>query len=118
MHRVTLLVGNSIVRDIDVVRTADGVSTKVRSKSGAYFAEIGDMIEEAANHDDLSSIVVVGGMKEAIDNVSISDFKERTQLLITTANAEAVTVGSMLPWRDHDPQRLAQVNGVIRDTCS
>ena len=66
------------------------------------------------------STVVVGGTKEAIDNVSIDDFKERTQLLITKAKtvAEAVTVGSVLPWRDHDPERLAQVNGVIRDTCS
>ena len=110
---VTLLVGNSLVRDVDVVRTAGGVSTNVRSKSGASFADIGDMIEEAANHDDLSSIVVVGGTKEAMDNVSIDDFKERTQLLISRATtvAEVVTVGSVLPWRDHDPQRLTQVNG-------
>ena len=42
---VTLLVGNSLVRDIDVMRTADGVETNVCSKSGASFAEIGDMIE-------------------------------------------------------------------------
>ena len=55
-----------------------------------------------------------------MDNVSIDDFKERTQLLNSRATtvAEVVTVGSVLPWRDHDPQRLAQVNGVIRDTCS
>ena len=32
---VTLLVGNSLVRDIDVMRTADGVETNVCSKSGA-----------------------------------------------------------------------------------
>ena len=23
----------------------------------------------------------------------------------------------MLPWRDHDPERLAKVNGAIRETC-
>ena len=102
------------------MRTADGVSTNVRSKLGASFSEIGDMIEEAANHNNLNSIVVVGDTKEAIGNVSIDDFKERSQLLITKAKtvAEAVTVGSMLPWRDHDPDTLAQVNGVIRDMCS
>ena len=92
---VTLLVGNSLVRDIDVMRTAEGVSTNVRSKSGASFADIGDMIEEAANHDDFNSIVVVSGTKEAMGKVSNDDFKERTQLLITKAKtvAEAVTVG-------------------------
>ena len=102
------------------MRTAEGVSTNVRSKSDASFLEIGDMIEEAANHDDLNSIVEIGGTKEAMGNVSFDDFKERTQLLITKAKtvAEAVTVGSVLPWRDHDPERLVQVKGIIPDTCS
>ena len=49
---VTLLVGNSLVRDIDVMFTADGAETNVCCKSGASFAEIGDMIDEAANHDN------------------------------------------------------------------
>ena len=46
-------------------------------------------------------------------------FKEITQLLITQAKsvAEGVTVSSVLPWRDHDPERLAKVNGAIRETC-
>ena len=116
---VTLLVGNSLVRDIDVMRTADGVETNVCSKSGASFAEIGDMIIEAANHDTLNGIVVVGGTKEAMGNVPIVELKERTQVLITKAKsvAEAVTVGSVLPWSDHDPERLEKVNGAIRDTC-
>ena len=116
---VTLLVGNSLVRDIDVMLTADGAETNVCCKSGASFAEIGDMIDEAANHDKLNGIVVVGGTKEAMGNVSIDELKERTQLLITKAKsvAEAVTVGSVLPWRDHDPKRLAKVNGAIRETC-
>ena len=67
------------------------------------------MIDEAANHDKWNGIVVVGGTKEAMGNVSIDELKERTQLLITKAKsvAEAVTVGSVLPWRDHDPERLA-----------
>ena len=26
-------------------------------------------------------------------------------------------MGSVLPWRDHDPERLAKVNGAIRETC-
>ena len=51
--------------------TADGAETNVCCKSGASFAEIGDMIDEAANHDKLNGIVVVGGTKEAIGNVSI-----------------------------------------------
>ena len=77
------------------------------------------MIVEAANHDKLNGIVVVGGTKEAMGNVSIDELKERTQLLITKAKsvAEAVTVGSVLPWRDHDPERLGKVNGAIRETC-
>ena len=118
---VTLLVGNSLVRDIDVMRTADGVETNVCCMSGVSFAEIGDMIVEAANHDKLNAIVVVGGAKEAMGNVSIDELKERTPLLITKTKpvAEAVTVGSVLPWRDHDPERLAKakVNGAIRETC-
>ena len=116
---VTLLVGNSLVHDIDVMRTADDAETNVCCKSGASFAEIGDMIDDAANHDKLNGIVVVGGTKEAMGNVSIDELKERTQLLITKAKSvsEAVTVGSMLPWRDHDPERLAKVNGAIRETC-
>ena len=83
---VTLLGGNSLVRDIDVMRTPDGVEPNVCCKSGASFAEIGDMIVEAANHDKLNGIVVVGGTKEAMGNVSIDELKERTQLLITKAN--------------------------------
>ena len=116
---VTLLVGNSLVRDIDRMRTADGVETNVCCKSGVSFAEIGDMIVEAANHDKLNGIVVVGGTNEAMGNVSIDELKERTQLLITKVKsvAEAATVGSVLPWRDHDPERLAKVNGAIRETC-
>ena len=82
---ITQLVGNSLVRDIDVMRTADGVETNVCCKSGASFAEIGDMIVEAANHDKLNGIIVVGGAKEAMGNVSIDELKERTQLLITKA---------------------------------
>ena len=91
--------GNSLVRDIDVMRTADGAETNVCCKSGASFAETGDMIDEAANHDKLNGIVVVGGTKETMGNVSIDELKERTQLLITKAKsvAEAVTVGSVLP---------------------
>ena len=38
-------------------------------------AEIGDMIDEAANHDKLNGIVVVGGTKEAMGNVSIDELK-------------------------------------------
>ena len=67
------------------MRTADGAETNVCCKSGASFAEIGDMIDEAANHDKLNGIVVVGGTKEAMGNVSIDELKERTQLLITKA---------------------------------
>ena len=72
---VTLLVGNSLVRDIDVMRTADSAETIVCCKSGASFAEIGDMIDEVANHDKLNGIVVVGRMKEAMGNVSIDELK-------------------------------------------
>ena len=116
---VTQLVGNSLIRDIDVMRTADGAETNACYKSGASFAEIGDMIDEVANHDKLNGIAVVGGTKEAMCSVSIDELKERTQLLITKAKsvAEAVTVGSVLPWRDHDPERWAKVNGAIRETC-
>ena len=70
---VKLLVGNSLVRDIDVMLTADGAETIVCCKSGASFAEIGDMIDEAANHDKWNGIVVVGGTKEAMGNVSIDE---------------------------------------------
>ena len=116
---VTLLVGNSLVRDIDVMRTADGVESNVCCKSGASFAEIGDMIVEAANHDTLNGIVVVGGTKEAMGNVSIDEIKEITQVLTTKAKsvAESVTVGCVLQWRDHDPEQLGKVNGAIRETC-
>ena len=98
------------------MRTADGVETTVCCKSGASFTEIGDMIVETANHDKLNGIVMVGGTKEAMGNVSIDELKERTQLLITKAKsvAEAATVGSVLPWCDHDPERLAKVNGANR----
>ena len=75
---VTLLVGNSLVRDIDLMRTADGAETNVCCKSGASLAEIGDMIDEVANHDKLNGIVMVGGTKEAMGNVSIDELKERT----------------------------------------
>ena len=43
---ITLLVGISLVRDIDVMRTADDVETNVCCKSGASFAEIGCWLEE------------------------------------------------------------------------
>ena len=60
------------------MRTADGAETSVCCKSGAYFAEIGDMIDKAANHDKLNGIVVVGGTKEAMGNVSIDELKRQS----------------------------------------
>ena len=71
---VTLLAGNSLLRDVSVV----GIDTiAVRRKSGATLEDIGDMIEEVRHDDnlDVTKIVIVGGTREVMGNVPASEIK-------------------------------------------
>ena len=59
---MTLLVGNSLLRDVRVDKTSNGYPIKIRRKSGATLADIEQMIDDAAKTETIakcSSLVVL-----------------------------------------------------------
>ena len=116
---VTLLAGNSLLRDVSAV----GIDTiAVRRKSGATLEDIGDMIEEVRNDDnlDVTKIVIVGGTSEVMENVPANEIKAKMELLVQKAKTvtPSVTVSSVLPCsKGANPQQLAEVNSAIKHVC-
>ena len=116
---VTLLVGNSLLRDVSAV----GIDTiAVRRKSGATLEDIGDMIEEVRHDDnlDVTKIVIVGGTREVMGIVPAHEIKEKIELLVQKAKTvtPSVTVSSVLPCsKGANPEQLAEFNSAIKHVC-
>ena len=121
---VTLLAGNSLLRDVH-----DGAFTSgkrnaitVRKKSGATLNDIGEMIDEVSRADnlDVGKIVIVGGTRELMGNVPTQEIQENMELLVQKAKTvtPSVTVSSVLPCsKGTNPEQLAEVNDAIKLVC-
>ena len=83
---VTLLAGNSLLRDVNEDTSTGGNdnSITVRKKSGATLNDLGEMIDEVCRADnfDLSQIVIVGGTRGIMGNVPAQEIQENVSRLL------------------------------------
>ena len=69
----TLLVGNSLLRDVHFDGPDDRSQIRVVNKSGATFKEIEEMIDEAAKTHMINEIVIVACTNETIGDATADD---------------------------------------------
>ena len=74
---VTLLVGDSVLRDVRVDKTPNGILIKIRRKSGATLADIEQMVDDAAKTKTIDAIFIVGGTHETTSDVSVANIKQK-----------------------------------------
>ena len=114
----TLLVGNSLLRDVQHPVANDGSAVTVQRKSGATHADLTDMLNE---HKEVTNAIIVGGSREILNEAtSLEDINDGFCRLIDTAKAAASTVYvcSVLPTTDNKyNDRREKVNEIIRETC-
>ena len=79
---MTLLVGNSLLRDVRVNKTSSGNPIKIRKKSGAILADIEQMIDDASNTETIGEIFFVGETHETTSEVSVANIKENIAQLL------------------------------------
>ena len=118
---VTLLVGNSLLRDVHVDKMSSGNPIKIRRKSGATLADIEQMIDDAANTETIDEIFIVGGTHETTSDVSAEHIKENIAQLLRKAKTvtPTITVSSVLPSkRRANPDRRAEVNMKVKEACN
>ena len=118
---VTLLVGNSLLRDVHVDKTSSGNPIKIRRKSGATLADIEQMIDDAANTETIDEIFIVAGTHETTSDVSAANIKENIAQLLRKAKTvtPTITVSSVLPSkRPANPDRRAEVNMKVKEACN
>ena len=80
---VTLLVRNSLLRDVRVDKTSSGNPIKIRRKSGATLADIEQMIDDAANTETID---------ETTSDVSVANIKENIAQLLRKAKTVTPTI--------------------------
>ena len=115
----TLVVGNSLLRDVKMTDNLDGGQIITRRKSGATFKEIEDMIDSVANKS-ISDIVIVGGTRETVDHVPTTKIKKGAHELLRKAKpvAPSRTLSSVLPhFKKAGRGYLAEVSDVLRAVC-
>ena len=61
---MTLLVENSMMRDVRLNKTGDGKQITIRRKSGATLTDICEMIDDVASNDDVAEIIIVADTQE------------------------------------------------------
>ena len=114
----TLLVGNSLLRDVHHPVANDGYDVTVQRKSGATLADLTDMLNE---HKEVTNAIIVGGSREILnDATSLDDINDGFCRLIDTARAAANTVYvcSVLPTTGNKyNDRREKVNEMTRETC-
>ena len=118
---VTLLVGNSLLRDVRVDKTSSGNPIKIRRKSGATLADIEQMIDDAAKTETIDEIFIVGGTHETTSDVSAANIKENIAQILRKAKTltPTITVSSVLPSkRPANPDRRADVNMKMKEACN
>ena len=118
---VTLLGGNSLLRDVRVDKTSSGNPIKIQRKSGATLADIEQMIDDAAKTETIDEIFIVGGTHETTSDVSAANIKENIAQLLRKAKTltPTITVSSVLPSkRRANPDRRADVNMKMKEACN
>ena len=118
---VTLLGGNSLLRDVRVDKTSSGNPIKIQRKSGATLADIEQMINDAAKTETIDEIFIVGGTHETTSDVSAANIKENIAQLLRKAKTltPTITVSSVLPSkRRANPDRRADVNMKMKEACN
>ena len=118
---MTLLVGNSLLRDVRVDKTSSGNPIKIRRKSGATLADIEQMIDDASKTETIDDIFVVGGTHETTSDVSVANIKENIAQLLRRAKTltPTITMSSVLPSkRRANPDRRADVNMKVKKACN
>ena len=114
----TLLVGNSLLRDVHHPVANDGSDITVQRRSGATLADLADMLSE---HSEVTHAIIVGGSREVHNEAtSLADINDGFCRLIDTAKAAANTVyvRSVLPTIDNkNNERREKANEMIRATC-
>ena len=109
----TLLVGNSLLRDVHFNGPDDISQIRVVNKSGATFKEIEEMIDEAAKTHTFNEIVIVAGTNETMGDATADDVSNEVSRLLRTAKSVATTVkvSSVIPTtRRTDTERRNTVN--------
>ena len=118
---MTLLVGNSLLRDVRVDKTSSGNPIKIRRKSAATLADIEQMIDDAAKTETIDEIIIVGGTHETTSDVSVANIKENIAQLLRKAKTltPTIPVSSVLPSkRRANPDRRADVNMKMKEACN
>ena len=121
---VTLLVGDSVLRDVRVDKTPNGIPIKIRRKSGATLADIEQMVDDAAKTETIDTIFIVGDTHETTSDVSVANIKQKKHLATTTEaeNLDTNHYGersSVLPSkRRANPDRRADVNMKVKEACN
>ena len=116
----TLLVGNSLLPDVNVDSPDNRSQIRVVKKSGATFNEIEKMIDEAAETHTINEIVIVGGTTETMGDATADDISNEVSRLLRTAQsvAPSVRLSSVIPTtRRTDVQRRNTLNDQLRTTC-
>ena len=96
---VTLLVVNSLLRDVRVDKMSNGNHIKIRRKSGATLADIEQMIDDAAKKKTIDEIFIVGGTNETTSDLSVANATENISELLhkTKPLTPTIMVSSVLP---------------------
>ena len=114
----TLLVGNSLLRNVQHPVANDGSDVSVQSKSGATMADLTDMLEK---HTDEVNVVIVGGTREVHnETTTLDNINDEFSRMIDTAKtaANTVYVCSVLPTSvNKNDERRERANEMIRATC-
>ena len=116
---VTLLVGNSLLRDVRVDKTSSGNPIKIRRKSAATLTDIEQMIDDAAKTETIDEIFIVGGTHETTSDVNAANVKENIAQLLRKAKTltPTITVSSVLPSKRRADRR-ADVNMKMKEACN
>ena len=114
----TLLVGNSLLINVQHPVANDGSDVSVQSKSGATLADLTDMLEK---HTDVANVIIVSGTREVHNETTTLDeindgFSRKIDTAKTAVNT--VYVCSVLPTSaNKNNERRERANEMIRATC-
>ena len=114
----TLLVVNSLLRNVQHPVANDGSDVSVQSKSGATLADLTDMLEK---HTDVANVIIVGGTREVHnETTTLDEINDGFSRMIDTAKTatNTVYVCSVLPTSaNKNDERRERANEMIRATC-
>ena len=114
----SLLVGNSLLRNVQHPVTNDGSDDSVQSKSGATLADLTNTLEK---HTDVTNVIIVGGTREVHnETTTLDEINDGFSRMIDTAKTAANTVyvcSVLSTSANKNDERRERVNEMIRATC-